>query len=277
MKEEDKSRLELKEELKKEILEELKEEEKRKNEEEAYKDDVKTPGEKFVKGFDYAFEGIVYAINNEKNMKFHVIISALVLLASLFFNVSRLEMLFLVISIAFVIACELINTAIEEVVNLACGGKYSKLAKASKDLAAAAAFVAAMTSVFVAYLVFFDKVLNFSNSVFLRISRRPSHLALVTVAIVVIITIFLKGLFYRGKGTAFHGGFISGHTAVSFCMATIGAMLSKGESLPILILFGLAIIVAESRFESNIHSRPEIVRGAALGTAIAFIIFGVFL
>lgn len=264
---------ELKDQIKKEILEELKKEE----EGEIFVNEVKSPGEKFVKGFDYAFEGLVYAISNEKNMKFHVLVAVVVLLASLFFNVSRVEMIFLVIAIALVVALELINTAIEEAVNLAGKGKRSKLAKAAKDVSAAATFVIALLAVFVAYLIFFDKVLNFSNSVFLRISRRPSHLALITISIVVIITIFLKGLFYKGRGTAFHGGFVSGHAAVSFCLASMGAMLAKGESLPILIMYGLAIIVAESRFEADIHSLPEIIRGAILGSLIAFTIFGVFL
>ncbi|MDD7464102.1 MAG: diacylglycerol kinase [Anaerococcus sp.] len=262
----------LKDQIKEEILEELKKEE----EGELFVNTAKTPGEKFVKGFDYAFEGLVYAISNEKNMKFHVLVSVLVLLASLFFNVSRVEMIFLILSISFVICMELVNTAIEEAVNLASKGKVSKLAKAAKDVSAAATFVSALVSIFVAYLIFFDKLTNFSNSLFIRISRRPSHLALITVAVVIILTIFLKGLFYKGKGTAFHGGFVSGHTAVSFALATIGAMMTSGDSFSILIFYGLAIIVAESRFEADIHSLPEIIRGAILGSLLAFSIFGAF-
>lgn len=263
----------LKEEIKKEILEEIE----NKDEGEIFVNSAKTPGEKFVKGFDYAFEGLVYAISNEKNMKFHVIVCILVLLASLFFNVSRVEMIFLILSIALVICMELMNTALEETVNLASGGKFSKLAKAAKDVSAAATFISALVSIFVAYLIFFDKFTNFSNSVFIRISRRPSHLALVTVAIVIILTIFLKGLLYKGKGTAFHGGFVSGHSAVSFCIATIGAMLSNGDLFIILLFYGLAVIVAESRFEADIHSLPEIIRGAILGSLLAFVMFGAFL
>ncbi|MDY6018386.1 MAG: diacylglycerol kinase [Anaerococcus sp.] len=261
----------VKEELKKEILEEI-----NKDEGEIFVNSAKTPGEKFVKGFDYAFEGLVYAISNEKNMKFHVLVSIIVLIASLFFNVSRVEMIFLILSIAFVICMELVNTAIEEVVNLASKGRVSKLAKAAKDVSAAATFVSALVSIFVAYLVFFDKFTNFSNSLFIRISRRPSHLALIALAVVIILTIFLKGLFYKGKGTAFHGGFVSGHAAVSFALATIGAMLANGDLFLILIYYGLAIIVAESRFEADIHSLPEIIRGAILGTLIAFSMFGAF-
>ncbi|EGC83163.1 diacylglycerol kinase [Anaerococcus hydrogenalis] len=263
------------EEIKSQVKEELKEEKRKEDEAQKYIPKTRSAGEKFVKGFDYAFEGLVFAINNEKNMKFHVLTSILVLFISLFLNVSRVEMMFLVFSIAFVISCELLNTSLEQAVNLAGEGKKSKEAKASKDLSAAATFVSALNTIFVAYLVFFDKVANFSSSVVLRISRRPSHLALIAVSIVIISTIFFKGIFYKGHGTAFHGGFVSGHTSISFCLATIGAM-RVDEGLLIFIFYGLAIIVAESRFEANIHSLPEIIRGAILGTAIALLIFGVF-
>ena len=68
---------------------------------------------------------------------------------------------------------------------------------------------------------------------------------------------------------------ISRHTAIAFCLATIGAM-RVDEGFLIFVFYGLAIIVAESRFEANIHSLPEIIRGATLGTATALLIFGVF-
>ena len=263
------------EEIKDQVKKELKEEKKKEDEAQKYVPSKKSAGEKFVKGFDYAFEGLVFAINNEKNMKFHILTSVLVLLVSLFLNVSRVEMMFLVFSIAFVISCELLNTSLEQAVNLGGGGKKSKEAKASKDLSAAATFVSALNTIFIAYLVFFDKVVNFSSSVVLRISRKPSHLALITVSIVIILTIFFKGIFYKGHGTAFHGGFVSGHTSIAFCLATIGSMRID-EGFLIFVFYGLATIVAESRFEANIHSLPEIIRGAILGTAIALLIFGVF-
>lgn len=266
----DKDYDDLKENLKKEILEELK-----KGEGEDFKPLKLTHGQKFLKGFDYAYEGLVYAINHEKNMKFHILASILVLIASLFFNLSRVEMMFLVFSIAFVIALELLNTALEEVVDLASGGKYSKLAKAGKDVSAAATFIAALNAGFVGYLIFFDKFLNFYDSVILKIARRPSHLALITISLVIILTIFLKGVFYEGHGTAFKGGFVSGHTSVAFCLSTIGILLI-GEPLVRLLLVVLALIVAESRYEADIHSTSEIIRGAILGTSMAMAIFGIF-
>ena len=260
----------LKEEIKVEVLEERKREQAKKEEAEQklhdrnFEKEELSHGQKFLKGFDYAYEGLVWAINHEKNMKFHMFALAILLVASLFFNLSRVEMITLVFAVCFVLAFELINTSVEQAVNLASKGKYSSFAKASKDLAAAATFIAALNALFVAYLIFFDKFIDFYNSVIVRIVRRPSHLAIITLSLVIVVTIFLKGVFYEGHGTAFKGGFVSGHTSIAFGIATIGMFLTT-DPLIRLMLIGLALIVAESRYEANIHSMAEIIRGAILG------------
>ena len=271
----------LKEEIKKEVLAERKREEERKeaaqqklNDQNFEKEEL-SHGQKFLKGFDYAYEGLVWAINHEKNMKFHLLALAILLVASLFFNLSRVEMISLVFAVCFVLGFELLNTALEQAVNLASGGKYSPFAKASKDLAAAAVFISALNALFVAYLIFFDKFIDFYNSVFVRITRQPSHLAVITLSLVIVVTIFLKGVFYEGHGSAFKGGFVSGHTSLAFCLATIGIMQSQEVLVKLLFLL-LALVIAESRYEANIHSIPEIIRGAILGTSMAMAIFGIF-
>lgn len=271
----------LKEEIKTEVIEEWKKEQEKKEDAEKklnernFEKQELSHGQKFIKGFDYAYEGLVWAINHEKNMKFHMLALAILLVASLFFNLSRVEMISLVFSVSFVLAFELINTSVEQAVNLASKGKYSSFAKASKDLAAAATFIAALNAIFVAYLIFFDKFLDFYNSVIVRIVRRPSHLALITISLVIVVTIFLKGIFYQGHGTAFKGGFVSGHTSIAFGISTIGIFLTT-DPLVRLLLIALALIVAESRYEADIHSIAEIVRGAILGTSMAMAIFGIF-
>ena len=113
------------------------------------------------------------------------------------------------------------------------------------------------------------------NSVFVRITRKPSHLAVITISLVIVVTIFLKGLFYQGHGTAFKGGFVSGHTSLAFCASTIGIFLVDDPLVKFMFLI-LALVVAESRYEANIHSIPEIIRGAILGTSMAMAIFGIF-
>lgn len=271
----------LKAEIKEEVLEEWKKEVEKKEKDEQkqnarnFEKEELSHGQKFLKGFDYAYEGLVWAINHEKNMKFHLLALAILLVASLFFNLSRVEMITLVFAVCFVLGFELINTSIEQAVNLASAGKYSPFAKASKDLSAAATFIAALNAIFVAYLIFFDKFIDFYNSVFVRITRKPSHLAVITISLVIVVTIFLKGLFYQGHGTAFKGGFVSGHTSLAFCASTIGIFLVDDPLVRFMFLI-LALVVAESRYEANIHSIPEIIRGAILGTSMAMAIFGIF-
>lgn len=267
----------IKDELKEEIKEELRLEQRYANVEygKIYTKENLSHGQKFLKGFDYAYEGLVFAINHEKNMKFHFLTCAIVLVASLFFNLSRIEMMFLVFSISSVIALELVNTALENAVDIAADGRWLSLAKSAKDVSAAATFIAALNAIFVGYMIFFDKFLNFYDSVILRIARRPSHLALISISLIIILTIFFKGVFYEGHGTAFRGGFVSGHTSVAFGLGTIGFLLVNDPMLMI-ILAGLALIVAESRYEADIHSAKEIIRGAILGVSIALAIFGIF-
>lgn len=267
----------IKDELKEEIKEELRLEQRYANVEygKIYTKENLSHGQKFLKGFDYAYEGLVFAINHEKNMKFHFLTCAIVLVASLFFNLSRIEMMFLVFSISSVIALELVNTALENAVDIAADGRWLSLAKSAKDVSAAATFIAALNAIFVGYMIFFDKFLNFYDSVILRIARRPSHLTLISISLIIILTIFFKGVFYEGHGTAFRGGFVSGHTSVAFGLGTIGFLLVDDPMLMI-ILAGLALIVAESRYEADIHSAKEIIRGAILGVSIALAIFGIF-
>lgn len=267
----------LRDDLKEEIKEELRIEQRYANVDygKIYTKEDLTHGQKFLKGFDYAYEGLVFAINHEKNMKFHILACAIVLVASLFFNISRIEMMFLVFAITSVIALELVNTALENAIDISTDGRWLYLAKSAKDVSAAATFISALNALFIGYLIFFDKFLNFYDSVILRIARRPSHLALISISLIIIITVFFKGIFYEGHGTAFRGGFVSGHTSVSFGLATMGIMMVDNP-LVRLILLGLALIVAESRYEANIHSTKEIVRGAILGISVALVIFGVF-
>ena len=124
----------LKAEIKEEVLEEWKKEVEKKEKDEQkqnarnFEKEELSHGQKFLKGFDYAYEGLVWAINHEKNMKFHLLALAILLVASLFFNLSRVEMITLVFAVCFVLGFELINTAIEQAVNLASAGKYSPFA-----------------------------------------------------------------------------------------------------------------------------------------------------
>lgn len=226
-----------------------------------------------IESFNYAVTGIISAIKTERNMKIHYFIAITVILASLFFDFSRLEFLMLFFTISLVFITEMINTAIEKTIDLITE-EYHPLAKLVKDIAAGAVLIAAINSVVVAYLLFFDRLNPYTDIILLKIKHSPIHLTFIAIILVVILTVGLKSLFYKGHGSHFQGGTVSGHSAVSFCIATIIAFLAQ-NMLVSTLSFGLAILVGESRIEGKIHSLLEVVSGAILGVLVAILIFKV--
>ena len=107
--------------------------------------------------FNWAFDGIVHALHYERNMWVHFGIAGLVLVASLFFALTRLEVIAVLVAISFVLITEMLNTAIEHLVDLVTD-KEDPRAKVAKDVAAGAVLIAAVNAVAVAYLVFYDKI-----------------------------------------------------------------------------------------------------------------------
>ncbi len=224
-----------------------------------------------IESFNFAVTGILSALKAEKNMKVHYFIALLVILLSLFFDFTRMEFLLLIFSISLVFIAEMFNTAIETTIDLITTD-YHPLAKLAKDISAGAVLISAANSVIVGYLLFFDRLSSYSNIVLIKISKSPIHLTFIALLLVIILTIGLKSLFYRGRGTHFQGGTVSGHAAVSFCLATTIAFLSA-DALIGTFAYGLAILVGESRIEGKIHSLFEVVMGSLLGSIVGILIF----
>ncbi|MCL2633335.1 MAG: diacylglycerol kinase family protein [Oscillospiraceae bacterium] len=108
------------------------------------------------KSFAYAINGIVFCVRYERNMRIHLTIFAYVMFFSLFFyNFTRAELILLVLTCAFVMALEIVNTAIEVLTDRA-SPKPHPLAKVAKDTAAGAVLVSAVTAVIVGVILFWD-------------------------------------------------------------------------------------------------------------------------
>ena len=88
----------------------------------------------------------------------------------------------------------------------------------------------------------------------------------------ILITIGLKAKFFKGRGTHFQGGAVSGHAAVAFCVATIVAFLAQ-NMLVTTMTYGLALLVGESRIEGKIHSFMEVMLGSILGLLVGILVF----
>ena len=90
---------------------------------------------RIVDSFNYAIEGTIEAIRNEKHMKVHVLLAALIMIAAILTNASKVEIMILSLTIAFVMITELINTSVEAIVDLISPQRHV-LAKLAKDVAA---------------------------------------------------------------------------------------------------------------------------------------------
>ena len=115
--------------------------------------------------FDYAFSGILYATRTQRNMRIHLVAASLAIVATLYLRLDRAYVALVVLCIALVIALELVNTAIEAVVDLMTVAHHP-LAKIAKDAAAGAVLVVSMASVIVGYLAFYEGVTASSSRPF---------------------------------------------------------------------------------------------------------------
>jgi len=223
--------------------------------------------------FDHAFRGIVYGVKNQRNMRIHVVVAALVLVACIFLDVSRMELVVVFVAITFVLMAELINSAVEAVVDIITD-EFDPRAKAAKDLSAGAVLVAAINALVIAYLVLADDLANVSVDMLGAIRRSPAHLTIVALGVVALAVIVVKAT--RRKGTPLSGGLPSGHTALSFAGWTAVTFLIGTTQQGVLvsaIAFGMAVLVAQSRLDTRVHSLLEVVLGAVLGIVVTTLIF----
>ena len=226
-----------------------------------------------LKSFTFAFEGIVYVLRTQRNMKIHFTVALLVLGGSLFFNLSRTELIVLLLTIGFVLMMEMINTAVEAAIDT-FGTTFDPMAKIAKDVAAGAVLIAALIALAVAYLIFYDRLEEPSRTAVSLVRQSPWHLSVIALALVLLLAIVLKALFHRG--TPFQGGMPSGHSAVAFAgwaaITYIAAPMEHGILISILA-FLMAFLVAQSRVESGIHSVLEVFMGGVLGILVTTVLF----
>ena len=111
-----------------------------------------------LSSLDFALTGIFTAFQEECNMRKHAVTSLLVVLAGFVFQVSKIEWLFLLLSIFLVIAFEILNSAIENVVDLASHYHFSMLAKKAKDMAAGAVLVVSLFAAVTGLIIFIPRI-----------------------------------------------------------------------------------------------------------------------
>lgn len=121
--------------------------------------DKPTGLKRFFKGFAYAWSGIRYGLAHECNMRFHACTALIVTVCGVYFDITKLEWLFVLTAIGGMLALELMNTAIEKAVDLVTNETHP-LAKAAKDTAAGAVLVYAIFSAVVGLIIFLPRIMN---------------------------------------------------------------------------------------------------------------------
>jgi len=202
-------------------------------------------------------------------MQLHVAVMVLVLLASLFLNLSRVELAIIFFAIGLVLISEMLNTSLEAIVDLIID-THHKIAGTAKDIGAGAVLIASLIALAMGYLVLYDRICISSSPVVLRTTHNPLHIAFVSLSLVLIAVVTIKASV--GKGTFLKGGMPSGHSAVAFCIWVIVTFISQNILISLLTLIA-SILLCQSRLKTGIHSFQEVTAGALLGSLITLLVF----
>jgi diacylglycerol kinase (ATP) len=230
-------------------------------------------GPSLLESFNYAFEGVIHVLRTHRNMRIHFLIAAAVLVAGVVVGVRRFELIALLLAIAFVLIAEMINTSIEHTIDLATTS-FDPMAKLAKDIAAGAVLIASLNAVAIGYLVFAHRIGDRSTRVLDRVRDVPITLTLIALVLTIIVVIATKA--FTGRGTPLRGGLPSGHAALAFAgwmAATYAVGDSNHQFLISSLTLIMALLVAQTRVESGVHSALEVAYGGALGALVTLVVF----
>ncbi len=226
---------------------------------------------KLVDSFNYAIEGLIYVLRSQRNMRLHFLFAVLLLLIGIYLNLSKIELLILLMAIAFVLFAEVFNTAIEYTVDLV-SNTVNPLARIIKDIGAGAVLLASTTGLIVFYIIFSRHFnIPFENAV-INIKQSPWHITFI--ALIAVLSMVIAGKVFLRSGTPARGGMPSGHAALAFSIWT-AILFSTANNFIVMLTFILAFLVARSRMVNAIHNIWEVLSGAVLGVLATTVVFQV--
>ncbi len=224
--------------------------------------------QRLIDSFNCAIYGIVSALKTELNLKIHFLVTIFVLIVAVLFNISRLELISLLITSTLVIFAEMVNTAIEGLSDLITKD-FHPVIKRIKDIAAGAVLITAINSLFIGYLLFFKDIKPLTFDLLREIQQTPIHLIFIALLLILMVIIFFKIFF--NTGTPMQGGMPSGHSALAFGLMIIISSLAQDALVASLVLV-LALLVAESRIEGKIHTPVEVISGGIIGLLVGLLV-----
>jgi diacylglycerol kinase (ATP) len=205
-------------------------------------------------------------------MRYHFYAAILILIVSFTIGISWSEVVILITLSIIVLSVEMLNSALETITDILFK-EYDEKAKMIKDMAAGAVLITAIGAAVIGFVILFEPVKNFFYNGLNIAKHAKSDVAVVSLIVVLIMVVLTKSFF--GKGQPLRGGMPSGHAAISFSMWVAVTMISE-SFIPSLLVFFMAIIIAQSRVSTGAHKPLEVVVGALLGITVTFMLFKIF-
>lgn len=230
------------------------------------------PLKRWLKSANFAIEGILHGAKTQKHLRYHFFSAAFVLLFSYILGVSRFEFIIISLSVILVILAEMLNSAIEAVVDI-ISPEYAEKARIAKDIAAGAVLITAFGAAVLGYIVLFPYLKSLFSEGFSIAKHSHEEISLISFILVLIVVIITKT--YFGKGHPLSGGLPSGHSALAFSI-WVSVTYATGSFLASLLCFALAAGIAQSRVSVKVHTAWEVIIGAIMGSLLTFILFRVF-
>lgn len=227
---------------------------------------------RFVESFNASVEGFIYVLKTERNMRVHFLAAFFFILLGIYLNFTYLELLALSITITIVLASEMINTAIELIVDMV-KSEFHPIARIIKDVSAGVVLLTSINAVIVGYILFSRKIPFNASDAMETIKSSPWHVTFIALILVFGSTIIGKVLLH--KGTPARGGMPSGHAAIAFASWTIITFLTN-NSVVIVLTFLMAFLIARHRVKDSIHTIWEVAAGCILGILLTVLVFQVF-
>jgi diacylglycerol kinase (ATP) len=230
-----------------------------------------------VQSFNFAFEGVIHTLATQRNMRIHFAAAAAAMFACIMLGTTRQDLALVIFAASFVIAAEMLNTAIEAAIDVATTS-FNPLAKVAKDVAAGAVLIATFNAIAVGYLVFAPRVGDPSRRALLAVKDAPVHITFVALVLTLLGTISLKVISGRA-GTPLRGGWPSGHSAIAFAAWMAITFVTTGTTYGTLVsalTFVLALLVCHTRVEAGVHTTGEVIAGAIVGASITLLVFQLF-
>lgn len=227
----------------------------------------------FFTALGHAIDGVIRAFKTERNLRIDYVIGLAVFLCSLFFDFTKTEFACICLTVGFVIFAEMINSAVEYIVDLVTD-KYDDRAKAAKDIAAGGVLIASGVAVIVAYFLFVDKIHYATTHILESILSSKLHILATIIFAIILLAVILKGIF--GKSDKFSEAYPSARVALAFALTTYSYIITR-EIFVVAITFLLSMMIAQIRVENTKVKPIYMVFSAVLGVLVVLIIYQIVL